>query len=184
MLRVSISSLRTVMLFATLLAMLTTLLLAPAAQPAQASHGGTLPVRGVLEDGTKFVGRVSELHASVNQAGRLVISGVLNGRALEDGEVVGRVVDEAFRTTVSRSEILQATCEILRLELGPLHLDVLGLQVDLNEVILVITAEEGPGNLLGNLLCAIAGLLDEGLNLGAIVDEVADLLNDIFRLLG
>jgi hypothetical protein len=183
MLRASVSSLRTVMLFAALLAMLATLLLAPAAQPAQASHGGTLQVRGVLEDGRKFVGRVSELHASVNDAGRLVISGVLNGRALENGEVVGRVVDEAFRTTVSRSEILQATCEILRLELGPLHLDVLGLQVDLNRVVLVITAVEGPGNLLGNLLCALAGLLDNDVPLSRIADDVADILNRIFALL-
>lgn len=183
MLRASISSLRTVMLFAALLAMLATLLLAPAAQPAQASHGGTLRVHGVLEDGTRFVGRVSELHASVNRAGNLVISGVVNGRALENGEVVGRVVDEAFRTTVSRSEILQATCEILRLELGPLHLDVLGLQVDLNRLVLVITAEQGPGNLLGNLLCALAGLLDNDVPLSRIANEVADILNRIFALL-
>ena len=72
----------------------------------------------------------------------------------------------------------QATgsCEILDLTLGPLDLDLLGLVVHLDTVHLNITAESGPGNLLGNLLCGIAGLLDGG---GA--GGLATLLN---RLLG
>jgi hypothetical protein len=41
---------------------------------------------------------------------------------------------------------------VLNLVLGPLHLDLLGLVVDLNQVHLVITAVQAPGNLLGNLL--------------------------------
>src|SRR5215207_6634695 len=182
--RASIPSMRMIALFAGLLAMLVTLLLAPAAQPAQASHGDNIPVTGRLADGGTFRGTVSDLHATTNQAGDLVIRGVLNGRAVSaDGEV-GRVVDKAFRTTVSRAEITQSTCDILTLNLGPLHLDVLGLVVDLNRVILTITAEQGPGNLLGNLLCAVAGLLDGGLPLGSIGDALANLLNRIFGLLG
>ena len=55
-----------------------------------------------------------------------------------------------------------ASCEILDLVLGPLDLDLLGLVVTLDTVHLNITAEQGPGNLLGNLLCAVAGLLDGG----------------------
>lgn len=51
-------------------------------------------------------------------------------------------------------------CPILFLELGPLFLDLLGLQVSLSKITLDITAVAGEGNLLGNLLCAIAGLLD------------------------
>jgi hypothetical protein len=51
-------------------------------------------------------------------------------------------------------------CEILDLVLGPLDLDLLGLVVFLDTVHLNITAQQGPGNLLGNLLCAVAGLLD------------------------
>ena len=54
----------------------------------------------------------------------------------------------------------QGVCDILTLDLGPLHLDVLGLVIDLDEVHLNITAQRGPGNLLGNLLCALVGLLD------------------------
>ena len=79
-------------------------------------------------------------------------------------------------------EVLQAegTCDVLNLVLGPLHLDLLGLVVDLNQVVLNIIAEQGPGNLLGNLLCAVAGLLDGPSPLGAI----AGLLNRILSILG
>jgi hypothetical protein len=54
------------------------------------------------------------------------------------------------------------SCTILDLTLGPLHLDLLGLVVDLNRVHLTITAQTGPGNLLGNLLCGIANALNGG----------------------
>lgn len=80
-------------------------------------------------------------------------------------------------------DIAQATCEILSLTLGPLDLDLLGLIVQLDTVDLQIDAQQGPGNLLGNLLCAVAGLLDNGLSLNL----VADLLNvvvDVLKELG
>ena len=53
----------------------------------------------------------------------------------------------------------------------PLDLDLLGLQVHLDRVVLDIVAQTGAGNLLGNLLCAVTGLLDGGLNgvLGRLV---------------
>jgi hypothetical protein len=47
-------------------------------------------------------------------------------------------------------------------------------------VILDITAERGPGNLLGNLLCAIAGLLDPP---GTNVDVLARILSAIVQVL-
>jgi hypothetical protein len=73
-----------------------------------------------------------------------------------------------------------ATCEILNLVLGPLDLNLLGLVVHLDQVVLVISAESGPGALLGNLLCAIVGLLDGG---GAL-EQVITLLNQLLGLLG
>jgi hypothetical protein len=56
----------------------------------------------------------------------------------------------------------QGTCQILDLVLGPLHLDLLGLVVDLygrtkrDPVQVTITGEPGHG-LLGDLLCSLAG---------------------------
>lgn len=75
------------------------------------------------------------------------------------------------------------TCPILHLELGPLDLNLLGLRVQLNQVVLDITAIPGPGNLLGNLLCAIAGLLD-GVDLGDVLGNLLQSLIDaLIRLL-
>ena len=54
------------------------------------------------------------------------------------------------------------SCQILDLSIGTVHLDVLGLVVQLDPVHLNITAQQGAGNLLGNLLCAVAHLLDNG----------------------
>jgi hypothetical protein len=72
-----------------------------------------------------------------------------------------------------------AACDILTLDLGPLDLDVLGLVVELSEVNLDITAEPGPGNLLGNLLCAVAGLLDGPSPLAGAIDRLLGLINGL-----
>ena len=56
----------------------------------------------------------------------------------------------------------QVSCQVLKLVLGPLHLDLLGLVVDLygktqaNPVIVTIDAVPSQG-LLGQLLCGLAG---------------------------
>lgn len=76
-----------------------------------------------------------------------------------------------------------AVCPILHLELGPLDLNLLGLRVQLNQVVLDVDAIPGPGNLLGNLLCAIAGLLD-GVDLGGVLGNLLQSLIDaLIRLL-
>jgi hypothetical protein len=67
--------------------------------------------------------------------------------------------------------------------LGPLHLDLLGLNVDLNQVHLNITAQPGPGNLLGNLLCSVTNLLDNTGG-GGLNTAVQNLLNILNGLLG
>jgi hypothetical protein len=74
-------------------------------------------------------------------------------------------------------------CRILTLDLGPLDLNLLGLRVQLNDIHLRVTAEPGPGNLLGNLLCAVAHLLDGGPIPGQL-DQIVALLNRIVDLLG
>jgi hypothetical protein len=100
-------------------------------------------------------------------------------RSLEVRKINGHKLADA---TVSAGQLSQPVCRILTLVLGPLDLNVLGLRVQLNRVELRITAIPGPGNLLGNLLCAIAGLLDGGL--GGLLGQLIDLLNEILDALG
>jgi|SRR5687767_2155731 len=89
-------------------------------------------------------------------------------------------VTQQVRIPLLLSGISTGTCDILHLVLGPLDLDLLGLQVHLNQVVLDIVAQAGAGNLLGNLLCAVAGLLDQGGPLAGITN----LLNQILGALG
>jgi hypothetical protein len=74
---------------------------------------------------------------------------------------VGTITQTVNQTVTIPVTNATGSCQILDLVLGPLHLDLLGLVVDLNQVHLTITAQQGPGNLLGNLLCAVAHLLDQ-----------------------
>jgi hypothetical protein len=105
--------------------------------------------------------------------GALVAVGTLTGDVLNAaGVLVGSIRQ---RVTIPITSIT-GTCEILDLEIGPIDLDLLGLVIHLDAINLEITAQSGPGNLLGNLLCAIAGLLDGG-NLNAIAGLLDQLLN-------
>jgi hypothetical protein len=75
------------------------------------------------------------------------------------------------------------SCDILNLVLGPLHLNLLGLVVDLNQVVLNITGQTGAGNLLGNLLCGLFGLLDGTAVLQQFIGALQNLLAAINQIL-
>jgi hypothetical protein len=80
-------------------------------------------------------------------------------------------------------QVAGPTCAILSLVLGPLHLDVLGLVVDLNRVVMNIVGHTGAGKLLGNLLCALVGILDGGVVLARFLSILNDLLTAINSVL-
>ena len=96
-----------------------------------------------------------------------------------------RVVGARTADGVFDIQGLQAapSCAILSLVLGPLHLDVLGLVIDLNRVVLNIVGQTGAGNLLGNLLCALTGILDGGFILTRFLSVVTELLAAINAVL-
>ena len=118
-----------------------------------------------------------------------------NGRVLVRGLVQGVVHErDGDRTTFAQMRTVRVksingepaharqggpTCDILHLVLAPLDLDLLGLRVHLDRVVLDIVAATGAGNLLGNLLCAVTGLLDGGLQ--GVLGRLVNLLN---RILG
>ena len=148
-----------------------------AAAPPRADAGiASVPVRG------SDVGTDGALH-TVEGTFQVTQFAVEDGQLVAQGVFTGTV--DGVARTVSGSSVVtvaQSSCRILELTLGPLHLDLLGLVIDLDEVNLVITAEPGPGNLLGNLLCAIAGLLD-GSAVDTALARLVDLLNAILALL-
>ncbi len=121
------------------------------------------------------------------KGGEVFAEGTLRAVARRgNGAVVGMKTREIVVPVrnASAQERGRRTCDILNLVLGPLDLNLLGLEVHLNRVVLDIVGRTGPGNLLGNLLCAVAGLLD-GTELTAIERlRLANILNRILNLLG
>lgn len=119
-----------------------------------------------------FVGTFTPTSFS-NQNGALAVTGVLTGTLTSlTGAVTS--VNQTVTTTVSAAS--NTACNVLNLQLGPLNLNVLGLVVTLNQVNLNIVAQPGPGNLLGNLLCNVAHLLDRGVGINGLVSLLNNLL--------
>lgn len=116
-------------------------------------------------DDATFEGDLILTDLDVNDAGELVVSGRLQGTVSSNPT---EQINEAFDTVLGLVEdvlgILSpddaGECPILTLDVGEIFLDLLGLQVETSEIEIDITAVAGEGNLLGNLLCAVAGLLD------------------------
>ncbi len=104
-------------------------------------------------------------------------TGVLAGQLTDS---TGAVQNVSQTQTFAVQDINPIGCQVLDLNLAPLDLDLLGLVVHLDRVHLNITAVPGAGNLLGNLICGIAGLLD---GVGTLA-QISQLLNQILALLG
>jgi hypothetical protein len=157
--------------------MLGTMLLVPATASAAppSATAVTIPVTQTVPGVSSFVGQFNLTRISVVN-GALSAAGTLTGTLTNLVTGATAQVNQAFTVPLA----VTGTCDILHLTLGPLDLNLLGLVVHLDRIVLDITAQSGPGNLLGNLLCAVAHLLDGPSPLNALVAH----LNRILRLLG
>jgi hypothetical protein len=156
---------------------------AAAAAAKAAASDVTAPVTGSFKnsDGTgSFAGTFTPSKFAVVN-GVLEATGTLTGTLTNangsSAGTVGQTVTMPVNTAAAAAD--PSSCGILNLVLGPLNLNLLGLVVTLNQVHLNITAVPGAGNLLGNLLCDVANLL----NGGGLLTEISTLLNEILALL-
>ncbi len=124
---------------------------APASAAARLSGNTIQGVTGTLEDGSTFEGRIVNVDATAGQ-----ISGKLVGTVTDTAGNTTRIVQD-FTTTLDITNTT-GTCDILQLDIGPIDLALLGLVVNISPISVNVDARGG--KLLGNLLCAIAGLLD------------------------
>jgi hypothetical protein len=151
---------------------------------ALAPDGTTLLASGVVNGSWT---RDGVTHAVTNlpfaDVPATLVEGSRKDLALNRVPAGGATTGAAAATPAAPSAQQVGQCQILGLSLGPLHLDLLGLVVDLNQVVLAITAVAGAGNLLGNLLCAITHLLDLPGALTAIIN-LLDQINQILSGLG
>jgi hypothetical protein len=130
-------------------------------------------VAGLLDGGTplgNILGGLTQPQLDTLTQG---ITGLLNG---------------AMQEVTAPGTLQAADCQILNLSLGPVDLNLLGLAVHLDDcddgpVTVDIFAVPGPGNLLGNLLCGLAGLLDGGAPNPALARQLTDIADSILELL-
>jgi hypothetical protein len=142
---------------------------APATAPVTAQISGT------VAGGGTFTGTLTNIVFS-NVNGVLTATGNLSGTLTNS---LGQTIGTVSNVLVSLTATATGTCPILNLTLGPLDLNLLGLMVHLNQVVLTITAQSGPGNLLGNLLCAVAHLLDSNGSTTALANLLNQLLGQL-----
>jgi len=142
------------------------------------------PFKGVKAKSKFGDATVNVTQFAVNADGKLVANGIVTSATrgtlgtFSDALVTVQPTSgvQAQRTGASLVAMQQASCTILPLTLGPINLNLLGLVVQTTTINLLITGETGPGNLLGNLLCGITGLLDP--------NAQAQALNQVLALLG
>lgn len=158
---------------ATVLAFVTVLTAPPlvnhaAAQGSQAPTQRSLQIPIAVEN---FTGTFN-LTRFVNVNGVVNAVGTLTGTLTTPTGLVGIV-----RTlSIPLLSTPTASCDILHLELGPLDLDLLGLVVHLDRIVLDVDAQPGAGNLLGNLLCSVAGLLDNPSGLARVLNRILGII--------
>jgi hypothetical protein len=155
------------------------LTIAPTASAAGSTNIDAVPVEGTIAStGGMFDGNL-DINRVALQNGQLRAIGTLSGDVQNAaGDTVGTVTDKPVNVPVAAED---GSCQILDLSIGAVNLNVLGLLVQLDPVHLNITAQSGSGNLLGNLLCTVAHLLDNNnsQSVFGLLSPIVNLLNTI-----
>jgi hypothetical protein len=185
---------------------------APGATPVLNLHIGAihLDLLGLKVDTSPICLDITAQPGSGNLLGNLVtsIANLLNGGGTLGGilgglsgtqlntlltgltnvlnNVLGQITAPGAVTGVGG--ISPGASNILHLSLGPVNLDLLGLNVDLDNcsngpITVDITAQEGNGQLLGNLLGGLSRLLDNGASNVAVANALARIANALHGLL-
>lgn len=148
----------------------------------QSSSALAVPIVGTTSTGGTFQG-TAQITGFAVDGNNVVAVGTITGLVNGTQSIVSTftaVVNPPPAANAAPTAQAAAACQILNLVLGPINLNILGLVISIpNPVVLNITAVPGAGNLLGNLLCSVANLL----NGGGAVQQIADLLNQIIGIL-
>ena len=153
----------------------------------KASAQTTTPLtQKVAVTGTKGFKGTYTIEKFVSKGGKLYSVGTLTGKAKGAKKVTKHNVQmpAAVSNAASASQLppIAGACQVLNLVLGPINLNLLGLSVRTNQINLRIDAVPGAGNLLGNLLCGITGLLDPNALANTPLGQLSQILNAILAL--
>jgi len=138
-------------------------------------------IAGLLDNGDPLGGILGGLSTTNLSAVESGLTGVLNGVLGQLTSSTAGGATAAASTGVTADAVPAGATDILNLHLNPIHLDVLGLNVDTSAICADVFAQPGPGNLLGNLLSSLSNLLN---NRGNNFNAISVLERNIVRTLG
>jgi hypothetical protein len=166
------------------------------AQEGPARLTQVLPLSGTAKNGKAFKGTYT-IERFVASGDKLYsvgdVKGKIGNRKVTKNNVRLPAAVRNASTTAKASQVQPPplplpplppgnACAILALDLGPINLNVLGLVVRTNQIQLRIDAVQGPGNLLGNLLCGITGILNPQAIASTPLAQLAQILSALTAL--
>jgi hypothetical protein len=165
------------------------------AQEGPARLSQVIPMSGTSTNGKKQFTGTYTIERFISKGGKLYSVGTAKGKVgskkvtKDNVRLPAKVANASGTAQASQVPPLPLpplppgnACSILSLDLGPINLNLLGLVVRTNQIQLRIDAVQGPGNLLGNLLCGITGILNPGTLANTPLGQLTQILNALLAL--
>jgi hypothetical protein len=146
-----------------------------------------LPAAGTFKGGGEFVGTVT-INRFEQRNNDIVAIGFVSGTLIRGNKPIGTAVAGPVRwpvtvrtgSSVGDDEITaQASCPVAHVALGPVDVNLLGVQTTLSAVTFDLGGEQGTP--LGDLVCSVNRLLG---NVAGLVNVLNSLLGLVTGLLG
>jgi hypothetical protein len=155
-----------------------------AAQTSTTPLTKTVKMTGTAKNGKKFKGTYT-IKRFTHRGSKLYAVGTLKGRLKGRRVTKNNVrIPASLARPASAAQIPPTpnACQILNLTLQPIDLNLLGLRLRTSRIDLRLEGVPGAGNLLGNLLCGITGILDPQAATPATPSLLTQVLNALLAL--
>jgi hypothetical protein len=147
----------------------------------------TVKLTGTAKNGKKFNGTYT-IQRFTHRGSKLYAVGTVKGRlkgrrvTKHNVRIPATLQRHDGAVTSQAPNPTPGACQILDLVLQPIDLNLLGLHVATSRIEALIEAVPGAGALLGNLLCAITGILDPQAATPATPSLLTQVLNALLAL--
>jgi hypothetical protein len=155
-----------------------------AAQTSTTPLTKTVKMTGTAKNGKKFKGTYT-IKRFTHRGSKLYAVGTLKGRLKGRRVTKNNVrIPASLARPASAAQIPPTpnACQILNLTLQPIDLNLLGLRLRTSRIDLRLEGVPGAGNLVGNLLCGITGILDPQAATPATPSVLTQVLNALLAL--
>ena len=159
-----------------------------AAQTSPTSLAKTVKLTGTAKNGKKFNGTYT-IKRFTRSGGKVLAVGTVKGKikgrkvTKKNVKIPVKLQRHTGATTSQLPNPTPGACQILDLVLQPIDLNLLGLHVATSRIEALIEGVPGAGALVGNLLCAITGILDPQSAVPATPSLLTQVLNALLALL-